>query len=110
MKFDEHPFGNHLPSLHELTDASNECRHGRLPFDKGPRCGCWHISWSPGVTPAKRKPRYRKHPPLVRRTAVEQYRGGMSIRQIAVRCGASRATVRDWLLEAGVEVHSRRAA
>jgi hypothetical protein len=21
--------------------ADNECRHGRLPFDRTPSCGCW---------------------------------------------------------------------
>ena len=21
--------------------ADNECRHGRLPFDRTPACGCW---------------------------------------------------------------------
>jgi hypothetical protein len=23
--------------------ADNECRHGRLPFDRTPACGCWPL-------------------------------------------------------------------
>jgi hypothetical protein len=23
--------------------ADNECRHGRLPFDRSPACGCWPL-------------------------------------------------------------------
>jgi hypothetical protein len=41
-RYDEFPFPG-LPSISELTDASNECRHGRLPFDRGPECGCWNV-------------------------------------------------------------------
>ena len=59
MKVDEYPFGKGL-SLFELFDASNECRHGRLPHDGPPPCGCWK-GWERGelVVVVKRLPEKR---------------------------------------------------
>lgn len=37
-------------SILELTDASNECRHGRLPLDTDAACGCFP-GWEAEVSP-----------------------------------------------------------
>lgn len=40
-RFDEFPFGPGFPVVECLFDANAECRHGRLPRDPSPACGCW---------------------------------------------------------------------
>lgn len=53
MKLNEFPFDNGARyfglSILELQDASNECPHGRLPFDPSPACGCFK-GWEAVVT------------------------------------------------------------
>lgn len=95
-RYDEDPFGLGL-SLQELTDASNECRHGRLPFDKGPRCSCWNIAWNP-------RPRQWQVPDAVRLRGVAMYESGLGFNQIAVELGVSWSAVRRWVIAARVDV------
>jgi hypothetical protein len=36
--------------------ADNECRHGRLPFDRTPACGCWPQEGAAVLALPRRKP------------------------------------------------------
>ena len=45
--------------------ADNECRHGRLPFDRTPACGCWPQEGAAVL----RLPRLNKSPSTDRRAA-----------------------------------------
>lgn len=50
--YEEFPFGPGL-SINELLDESNACKkHGRLPSDKSPACGCW-TAWAEGLFEAR---------------------------------------------------------
>lgn len=122
-RFEEFPPELRGLSIHECFDASNECRHGRLPFDKGPRCGCWFIAWRPKqVTepdgyatpyvpdPTEVREKHHVYPEHLRFRAVQLYRDGMSLEGAAGRVGACRNSVRAWVVEAGVEVRGRWAA
>jgi transposase-like protein len=78
-----------------------ECRHGRVPFDPSPVCGCFPIEQAQEV------PAARRFPPHVRRRAVQLYVQGVSSRELASRFGACQRTVLDWVRAAGVPVRGR---
>lgn len=84
-------------------DAVMECRHGRVPFDPSPRCGCFPVEGPPGRAGIPR-PTYG---PLVKRRAVALYQAGRSSREVAARLGCSPRQVLTWVRKAGVPVRGR---
>jgi hypothetical protein len=107
---------------HPAWDADMECRHGRVPFDPSPRCGCFPVEapgFKPKVVEAPPNPRLGRtappgpYPEHVRRRAVQLYADGLTSTEIARRLGSSPHSVLVWVRAAGVEVRSvgaRKAA
>jgi hypothetical protein len=60
--YDEFPWGPGL-SLNEALDASNECRHGNLPFDPDLDCSCWNLRRRREDSPAPVELGPRRIPP-----------------------------------------------